>query len=248
MLKKGSVFYFLFLLNASVLLFAALISCSKNNTSIPTSSNVRLQVIQLSPNSYTANLFMANLRVGTSSFSYGNTPNYFYLPRTDTALQIRISRDSVQAFNNDTKLLDNKRYSLFFLGLYGDTTSARKLRTLVTTDDAEELPPVGKGGKLRFLNGSPNTNGSFDIWANGSLLIKGVAFAKVSNFTTLPAGNYTFRVYQANTSVNSIGELANVTVQDGRLYTLYSRGLVGRAVSDTAAFNLSVVPNNPTVY
>jgi hypothetical protein len=137
---------------------------------------------------------------------------------------------------------------LFFLGLYGDTTSGRRLRTLVTTDDAEELPPVGKGGKLRFLNGSPNTNGSFDLWANGSLLIKGVAFAKVSSFTTLPAGNYTFRVYQANTSVNSIGELANVTVQDGRLYTLYSRGLVGRAVSDTAAFNLSVVPNNPTVY
>lgn len=247
MLKKGSVFYFMFLLNAGVLLFAALMSCGKNDTSIPTSSNVRLQVIQLSPNSYPVNLFMNNLRVGTSSFAYGNTPSYFYLPRTDVPLQIRITRDSVQAFNDSTKLLDNTRYSLFFLGLYGDATD-RKLQILVTTDDAEELPPVGKGGKVRFLNGSPNTNSTFDIWANGSPIIKGITFAKVSNFTTLPAGNYTFRVYQANTSVNSIGELANVTVQDGRLYTLYSRGIVGRAVSDTAAFNLSVVANNPTVY
>lgn len=247
MLKKGSLFYFLFSLNASVLFLGALMSCGKNDTATPTSSNVRLQVIQLSPNSYPVTLYMANLRVGTNSFSYGNTPNYFYLPRTDTALQIRISRDSVQAFNNDTKLSDNTRYSLFFLGLYGDTTSGRKLRTLVTTDDAEPLPAVGKGGKVRFLNGSPNTNGSFDIWANGSPVIKGVTFATVSKFTTLPAGNYTFRVYQANTSVNSLGELDNVTVQDGRLYTLYSRGLVGRAVTDTAAFNLSVVANNPTV-
>jgi hypothetical protein len=247
MLKKGSIFYFLFSLNAGVLFFAALMSCGKNDTATPTSSNVRLQVIQLSPNSYPVTLFMNNLRVGTSSFSYANTPTYFYLPRTDVPLQIRVSRDSVQAFNDTTKLNDNTRYSLFFLGLYGDATD-RKLQTLVTTDDAEELPPVGKGGKVRFLNGSPNANGSFDIWANGSPLIKGVAFAKVSKFTTLPAGNYTFRVYQANTSVNSLGDLTNVTVQDGRLYTLYSRGLVGRAVTDTAAFNISVVANNPTVY
>ncbi len=247
MLKKGSVFYFMFLLNASVLLFAALMSCGKNDTSIPTNSNVRLQVIQLSPNSNPIYLYMANARVGTSSFSYGNTPSYFYLPRTDTPLQIRLSRNLDTALNDTSRLRNNTRYSLFFLGLYGDTLN-RRLQTLVTTDDAEELPPVGKGGKVRFLNGSPNANSTFDIWANGSPIIKGIAYAKVSKFITLPAGNYTFRVYQANTSVNSIGELANVTVQDGRLYTLYSRGIVGRAVSDTAAFNLSVVANNPTVY
>jgi hypothetical protein len=245
MLKKG-LFYFLFSLNAMVLVIGALMSCGKNDTAIPTSSNVRLQVIQLSPNSYPATLFMNTLQVGTGSYSYGNTPNYFYLPRTDVPLQIRISRDSVQAFNDTTKLLDNTRYSLFFLGLYGDKTD-RRLQTLVTTDDAEELPAVGKGGKVRFLNGSPNANGSFDVWANGSPVIKGIAFAKVSKYTTLPAGDYTFRVYQGNTSINSLGELTNVTVQDGRLYTLYSRGLVGRAVTDTAAFNLSVVANNPTV-
>lgn len=246
MLKKGSLFYLLFLLNAGILFIGLQMSCGKNDTATPTSSNVRLQVIQLSPNSYPVTLYMANLRVGTSSFSYGNTPSYFYLPRTDTPLQIRIARNVDTAYNDRTKLVDNTRYTLFFLGLFGDGTD-RKLQTLVTTDDAEELPPVGKGGKVRFLNGTPNTNGSFDIWANGSPVIKGVAFAKVSNFTTLPAGNYTFRVYQANTSVNNLGELTNVTVQDGRLYTLYSRGLVGRAVTDTAAFNLSVVANNPTV-
>ncbi len=246
MLKKGSLFYLLFLLNAGILFIGLLMSCGKNDTATPTSSNVRLQVIQLSPNSYPVTLYMANLRVGTGSFSYGNTPSYFYLPRTDTPLQIRILRNLDTAYNNRTKLLDNTRYTLFFLGLFDDATG-KNLQTLVTTDDAEELPPVGKGGKVRFLNGSPNTNGSFDIWANGSPVIKGVAYAKVSNFTTLPAGNYTFRVYQANTSINSLGELTNVTVQDGRLYTLYSRGLVGRAVTDTAAFNLSVVANNPTV-
>jgi len=246
MLKKGRLFYFLFLLNAGVFFIGALMSCGKTDTATPTSSNVRLQVIQLSPNSYPVTLYMANSRVGTSSFSYGNTPSYFYLPRTDTLLQIRITRNLDTAYNDRTKLLDNTRYTLFFLGLFGDA-NGRNLQTLVTADDAEELPSVGKGGKVRFLNGSPNTNGSFDIWANGSPIIKGVAFAKVSKFITLPAGDYTFRVYQANTSVNGLGELTNITVQDGRLYTLYSRGLVGRAVTDTAAFNLSVVANNPTV-
>jgi hypothetical protein len=245
MLKRGFIFKLLFLLYAAVLVISALVSCSKTDTATPTGSNVRLQVVQLSPDSYPVSLYLNSDRINpTTTYRYGSTPSYFYLPRTDGPLQIRTTRviDTLVFTTDTVKFAANTRYSLFFMGLYAN----RPFRTLILPDDAEELPAVGKGGKIRFLNGSPNSN-AVDVWANGARITTSTDFAKVSPYVTLPPGNYNFRVYQATTSTNSLGDLPNVTIQDGRLYTLYSRGLVGRAATDTAAFALAVLANNPTI-
>lgn len=240
MFKRISIFHGLLLLNLAVLVMAFLASCGSNSTVNPTSSNVQLQVLNLSPDSYPVELYVKNVRVNTA-YRYNTTPTYFYLPNTDTPLQVRSTRvnDDVLIFSSYNKgFLPNTRYSLFFTGLYSEKT----LQTVITEDDTELLPEVGKGGKIRFVNASPRSDG-FDIWANGVPVIKNTEFAKVSSYITLTPGNYTFRVYPANTSVSSLAEATNVTIQDGRLYTLYSRGIVGRI--DSASFGLGVLANNP---
>lgn len=240
MILRKNIFYSLFLLNMLALVLPSLVSCSKADTTLPTNLDIQLQVMNLSPDSYPLGLYQNNLRITGTNYSFNNTPAYFYLNSTQYPLQIRISRgDSSLVYTNDSlKFKNNTRYSLFFIGLFSDNT----LKPLYTVDDTASLPPVGKGGKLRFINGSPRSKG-LDIWANGSLAIKNTDVGKVSNYITLPAGNYTFRVYATGTSDNSLTSLNRVTIQDGRLYTLYSRGMVGRA--DSASFGLVVVPNNP---
>jgi hypothetical protein len=242
-------FHYLFLSAWGILILPALFSCGKSDTVNPTDANIQLQVVNLSPNANAVNLFINNLVVN-SSYAYRATPAYFYLTNTEAPLQIRTTRttDSVQIYSNIAMQYQrNTRYSLYFLGLYNDADTTYRLQSIVTVDDTASLPPVGKGGKVRFLNGSPRSGAGFDIWANGTPVIKGTGYGKLSNYVTLPPGSYSFRAYAANSSVTSLGELPNITIQDGKLYTLYSRGIVGRAPSDTAAFAMSLVLNNPTL-
>ena len=237
--KKFNLFHVLLLLNMAVLVLPALTSCGTGDTVTPSSSNVQLQVLNLSPDSYPIELWMNTQRMQT--YKYNTTPAYFFLKNTDP-LQVRSTRtDSTRIFYTyGEEFLPNTRYSLFFTGLFSD----RSLKTIVTKDDIEPLPEIGKGGKIRFVNASIKSE-SVDIWVNEKLAIKNTDFGTVSNYITLTPGSYTFRVYPAGTSVSSIAELPNVTIQDGRLYTLYSRGIVGKATTDTAAFGLGVLPNNP---
>ena len=240
MLKRISLLHSLLMLNLLVLVIGFLSSCGNSDTVNPTSSNVQLQVLNLSLDSYPIELYIKNVRVNTA-YRYNTAPTYFYLPNTDTPLQVRSTRvnDDVLIFSSyDKGFLPNTRYSLFFTGLYSEKT----LQSIITVDDAEVLPEVGKGGKIRFVNASPRSTG-FDIWANGVPVIKNTLFAKVSDYITLTPGNYTFRVYPTGTSASSLAEATNVTIQDGRLYTLYSRGIVGRI--DSASFGLGVLANNP---
>lgn len=244
MFKKNSIIYCLFVLNIGVLVLPMLSSCGKSDTANPTGSEVQLQVLNLSPDAYPVELNVNNLRVN-SYYKYNATPTYFYLTSTSYPLQIRSTRtdDTVsRIITRDTiNFRPNTRYSLFFTGLRSEKT----LRSIVTVDDTASLPPIGKGGRIRFVNAAARKADIFDVWANGVRIVKNIAFAGISNYVTLPAGNYNFRIYPTNTSTTSLSELNNVTVQDGRLYTLYSRGIVGRAVTDTAAFGMAVLANNP---
>jgi len=242
MILKKNIFYSLFVLNMLALVLPSLVSCSKTDTTTPTNSDIQLQVMNLSPDSYPVGLYQNNLRITGTNYSYNTPPAYFYLNSTAYPLQLRITRgDTLLVYNNDSlKFNNNTRYSLFFIGLFADST----LHPLITVDDTALLPPIGKGGKIRFVNASPRSTG-LDIWANGSLAIQNTGFGKVSNYITLPAGNYSFRAYATGATANSLSTLDRITVQDGRLYTLYSRGMVGR--TDSASFGLVVVANNPPI-
>jgi hypothetical protein len=238
---KRNFFSYLFILNLAALVLPGLTSCNNDSDTVnPTGSNVQLQVLNLSPDSYPVELFINNLRINTA-YRFNTAPAYFYLNDTSNPLQLRSTRvDTPRIFTRDTvSYKPDTRYTLFFTGLFSDNT----LRSIVTVDDTASLPPVGKGGKIRFVSASARNAGSYDIWANGAPAIKNTAYGTVSDYVTLPAGNYSFRVYAQNTSTNSLADLPNVTIQDGRLYTLYSRGLVGR--TDSAAFGLAVLANNP---
>ena len=242
MSSSRKIFYNLFILNLAVLVLPFFISCSKSDTAMPTASNIQLQVANLSPDSYPVGLYINNIKVNPN-YVFNATPAYFYLTNTNYPLQIRTSRvnDTNIVYSRDTiNFQPNTRYTLFFTGLYSD----KSLRSIVTVDDTATIPAIGKGGKIRFLNASPRSN-PIDIWANGTLAYKNIAYTTLSNYITLPAGNYNFKVYPTGTSTSSLADLNKVTIQDGRLYTLYSRGLVGRSLTDTAAFGLVIVPNNP---
>ncbi|UEG54216.1 DUF4397 domain-containing protein [Mucilaginibacter daejeonensis] len=228
------------------LILPAFFSCSKTDTANPTGSNVRVQVLNLSPDLFPIEFWINNgsnyIRLN-SSYRYAATPSYFYLTYNNPLPQIRSTRvaDTRRILYRDSsEYKANTRHTIFFMGLYADST----YKFLKLTDDTEPVAPIGKGGKIRFVNGSPRST-PFDIWANGTVAIKNVAFGTASDYQILPPGSYSFKAYPTGSTTSSLTTLQNVTIQDGRLYTLYSSGMVGRV--DSAAFGLNLLAIDPSV-
>lgn len=237
---QKNIFNYLFLAIVAVFFLGCLFSsCGKTNTVLPQASNTVYQVVNLSPDLLPVDLYIDLQKKNKAPFSYPNPSGYFSLTSVDTPFQVRSSSTTISTiniFSIDTLLKNNLHYTLFISGF----NSTGTLKYLLTTDSA--AVPKGGRGKIRFINISPNSP-NLDVSANGTAAFAGQAYLKPSKYIEFPAGNYTFTVSPAGqpTTLLQTG-LPTVTVQDGKIYTLYSRGVVGR--TDSAAFALNVIKNN----
>ena len=117
-------------------------------------------------------------------------------------------------------------------------TSLRTFRA--ETSCSRPAAPISGRGKVRFVNGTAGNN-IFNITANGTAVFANQKYQNVSKFVEMPAGMYNFKIYDQSSTTTILSELPNVTVLDGKLYTLYCRGIVGR--TDTAAFGMGLLNN-----
>jgi hypothetical protein len=222
---------------------AVVSSCGKGGVKNATSMNIGYQVINLNHGLGPVSLYINYTIYNNYNFYYIQPSGYFNLTSIDTPFQIRSSPSQYTGlvllqgniFSIDSILKANTRYTLFITGL--DTAT----RGTVFLTDTAPTPSKGRG-KVRFLNCSPQSPG-FDLVANNYLDtgFKNITYQHVSKYVEMPAGNYNFQVYQTGNSSLVLGALQNVTVQDGRLYTLYSYGVVGH--TDSLAFGMSTIVN-----
>jgi hypothetical protein len=218
-------------------------SCGKTSSSSATALNIQYQVVNLSPDLGPVSLYINYSIYNNLNFFYPTPSGYFYLSSIATPFQIRPSPNQLSTttiintsniFSLNDILKPNFKYTLFITGLNKTST----LDTLFLTDTGS-TPTTGRG-KVRFVNASPLSTG-FDVLANGTLAFSNQQYKTVSNFIELPAGNYTFQVFASGTTAGVIGSEQNVTIQDGRLYTLYSYGVAGH--TDSLAFGMGTLTN-----
>ncbi|SDS27943.1 protein of unknown function [Mucilaginibacter mallensis] len=242
--NKGITFI-LALFITVVLIMPFVSSCGKGGAASSVGLNTQMQVFNLGPDIQSVYLYVNYLKQGSSSYAYPNASGYFYLSTLDTPMQVRsaaITTATINFINLDTVLKAGHKYSLFITGLYAN----KSVTSILTQDDAIATPAEGYG-KIRFVNASLPINNQLNITVNGTLDTPfiGVKYKAVTHYIQIPAGNYNFQlsqtstptVYLPNTNVQSI------TIQDSRLYTIYTYGIIGRATTDTSAFGAAVVTN-----
>jgi hypothetical protein len=223
-----------------VVLIPVLASCGKSGATVSpnTASAIDLEIVNAGPDVLPINLFINYNQVNTSAITYPNNTGYLGLTTITPPVQIRTAElADTTLFTINNTLLPNVKYSLFVTGLRGDNS----LTTIFTTDTTP-TPTIGRG-KVRFVNASPRTLG-LDLYANGTTdtAFTNKAFKAVSTFVELPAGNYNFQVYNHGNTTNVLTSLTQTTIQDGKIYTIYTYGLVGR--TDTSAFAAAVIVNH----
>jgi hypothetical protein len=213
-------------------------SCGKTETTVTPTTNTQLQVVNLSTDLLPVNLYI-NLRKRDLQYRYPTPSGYFSLAAFDTLFQIRRvvtgnNNSSVNEISIDTTLKSNVKYTLFITGFKATNTISH-----IFISDTSAAPISGRG-KVRFVNATAGNN-IFNVTANGTPVFTNQKYKDVSKFVEVPAGMYNFKIYDQSSTTTILSELPNITVLDGKLYTLYCRGIVGR--TDTAAFGMGILNN-----
>jgi hypothetical protein len=235
--NKRDILTWVFLFIAGINVIPMLSSCGKQGNASPAGLNIQYEVLNLSPDIFPVNLFVNFNQVNPQNdpFIYGINHGYFFVPSIALPFQIRtnaISGGTLLQRNDSLK--SGLKYSLFITGQFGN-----KSDTTVFTVDTASIPAIGRG-KIRLVNVSPTAISGLDLSANGTQAFSKVLYLKFSKFIELPVGNYDFQV-SATGSTNVLKDMPGVTIQDGRLYTIYAYGYSTRI--DTATFNVGIITN-----
>ena len=236
--KSNTPLSVLFIGIVIALVMPFMVSCGKNETVAVPTTNTQLQVLNLSTDLLPVNLYI-NLRNRGVQYRYPTPSGYFSLAAFDTLFQIRKivagnNNSSVNEISIDTTLKSNVKYTLFITGFKTNNTISH-----IFISDTSAAPTSGRG-KIRFVNGTAGNN-IFNVTANGTAVFANQKYQNVSKFVEMPAGMYNFKIYDQSSATTILSELPNITVLDGKLYTLYCRGIVGR--TDTAAFGMGLLNN-----
>ncbi|MCC8424024.1 DUF4397 domain-containing protein [Mucilaginibacter sp. UR6-11] len=236
MAGKNKVMLFLSLCCAGMMVIPFIASCGKSGSISPSSSKIQMQVVNLSPDLQPIYLYVGLIRQSQAAYSYPYPSGYFSLTNIDTPIQIRSANSTISTTNFvslDSVLKPNFKYTLFVTGLRADSTV-----TSIFAIDTARTPTPGRA-KIRFINASPRSAG-FDITANGTMAFRNQTYKNISKFIEVPPGNYEFKIMPAG-QTTVISSIPGVTVADGKVYTIYCRGVAGGA--DSVAFGTGVIIN-----
>ncbi len=227
----------LLLLAGGILFCVYISSCGKASNASPTGLDIEYQIINLSPDMGPVNLFIDFNQVNAigNPFVFEVNQGYFFVPSTDVPYQFRTAYIAdTTIFSRTDALQTGAKYTLYITGAQTDHSL-----TQIFTVDTAVSPAIGYG-LLRFVDASPTATGGLDVTANGTPAFSKIPYKTVTNYLALPIGNYDLKTYATgNTAI--LNEQPSITIQDGRLYTLYAYGYSSRI--DSAAFNAAVITN-----
>jgi hypothetical protein len=239
-MKRINIIFFSIVLAFAGMFIASITSCGKQGAASPTGLNIRYEVLNLSPDLGAIDLYIDYRQVNgaTSPYIFSINQGYFYVTSTDMPYQFRPyipnASSGTVLFSRSDILKSGLKYSLFISGSNADNSLAQTF-----TVDADTIPTIGRG-KIRFVNVSPTATAGLDVYANGTAAFEAVPYKHVSKYIEVPVGNYDLQI-NATGQTAILKELPGITIQDGRLYTLYTYGYTNRA--DSAAFNAGMITN-----
>ncbi|MBB6110822.1 protein of unknown function [Mucilaginibacter lappiensis] len=237
--NKNSFLVSFLLVIVGTMLLPFVSSCGKGANANPTGLNTQLQIVNLSPDIQPVNLYLNFIKENTTNYTYPTNSGYFFISTLVPPLQLRsVGVAPVNLLTINSAFKANSKYTLFITGFKSDSSIKKSILVL----DTATIPPLGRG-IVRFVHCSP-TSAPLDLRANDSTAKqwKSIAFDSVSKYVQLPVGNYNFTINLSSSPGNIQFQLPNVTIQDGRAYTIYTQGIVGR--TDSVAFGAAILTNN----
>ena len=202
-----------------------------DNPIAPTATS-RAMVVHASPDAPAVDLLVDNVVVGPN-LAFPNNTGYLTLNAGTRNVKVNVTGTSTTVIDANLPVAANVNYSVFAID------SVASLDPLVLTDDLT-TPASGKA-HVRFLHLSPNAPAVDVAVQGGPVVFADQTYEEYTPFTPLDAGTYDLEVRVAGTSTVVL-PLPDITLQAGKIYTVFARGFVGGAGAQ--ALGAQIILNN----
>lgn len=207
----------------TMLTFVAVLSlaaCSDDeNTTAPTPTpKANVLVVHASPDAPGVDLLVDNAVAGTN-LTFPNNTGYLQVNAGTRSVKVNVTGTSTTVIQANLNLMENKSYSVFAVN------QVSAIEPLVFEDNLTS-PASGKA-HVRFIHLSPNAPAVNITLTDGTIVFGNVSFKGSVDFTPLNAATYNLQVRDAATNQTVVLELPNITLQAGKIYTVFAKGLLG---------------------
>lgn len=222
-------------LTALVPVCLAVVGCSDDNPAAPTTpTTARVEVVHASPNAPAVDLVIDNAATpAVQDLAFPDNTGYVALTAGTRNVKVNVANTTTTVIDADLTLTAGKAYSVFAID------SVSSIEALVVEDNLA-APAAGKT-HIRFLHLSPDAPAVDVALDGGAVVFSNVAFRGYTDFTPLDAGNYDLEVRVAGT-VNVALDLPPLTLEAGKIYTVFARGFLGGAGAQ--ALGAEIIVNN----
>lgn len=219
----------------TVSLFAAFsfTACSDDDPITPDPTpTAKVMVVHASPDAPGVDLLVDNVIAG-SNLTFPNSTSYLEVEAGTRNVKVNVTGTQTTVIGADLNITANVAYSTFAVN------TVANLEPLIFIDNLA-APASGKA-HVRFIHLSPDAPAVDITLTDGTVIFSNVAFKGSVDFTPLDAGTYPLQVRVAGTSTVVL-ELGNITLQAGKIYTVFARGLLNG--SGDQALGASIIVNN----
>ena len=204
-------------------------SCKKDDPyNFEDTIGAEVNLINASPDAGSSRLYVDNILRTPTGVNYGDASGYFKTFLGDQDVDVRSTSGETVLSSSHTQFDANERYTFM---LVGQNCSLG----LISFADDVVAPAAGKA-KIRFVNAAPNAAGA-SLTSAVATITGPQNFRGVAPSTEVTAGAYALSVVSGNSRSNT----TNVTLESGKIYTIYAKGLVGG--SSTSAFGVGIYTN-----
>ncbi len=213
-------------------------ACKKDNA---TPDQAKVLVTHASPDAPGVDLLVDNVKVNSSPLTYFNNTGYLTVNVGTRNIKVNAAGTSTTAITADLPLSKDKNYSVFAINKLASISTIAVEDNLATPASGKahvrffHLSPGAPAVTVGILNGSTFTG----VFTNRAFETQATATANQA-FTPVDAGTYTFDVRVANTTT-SVLTLPGITLQAGKIYTVFAKGIVGNTTTPLGA---SIIMHN----
>jgi len=234
-MKQKSTLILKSLFSASILAMA--FTACKKDKNPETPKNAKLSIIHASPGNPELSFYVNGQKANTStSLTYSTTIPYADIKPGSQVLSVTKKGASEVLAKSSFDLKSANNFSVYVAGTPTNTV-------LVFAQDDLSAPAAGKA-KVRFVNMSPNA-GSLDFSVEGKTvaLASNQDFKSVTGYSSIDPGNeVTFEIKQ-NGKTEVLTNLPKVKIEQGKIYTLWAKGIIASADA-TTKLGLGMIKNN----
>jgi len=179
----------------------------------------RVRVIHASPDTPAVDVLANDVLALFSSARFGDVTDYVEVPANvyDVKVVPAGGGPDTAAIQTDLNLFYGTDYTVVAVDM------REEIRAIVLEDDNSQ--PTANRARVRFLHAVPDAPAVDLKVTDGPFLFQDIAFESLGDSVSVPAGVHALEVRVAGTDTIVL-EVADVTLQDGGVYTLLATGLL----------------------